>query len=102
MENTKDLGKKGEELAILFLKQKGFKILFANWQYKHKEIDIIASTNQYIVFIEVKTRKNEYFENPKEAVTRKKQKYIIEAANAFIEKYDITEEARFDIVSVIF
>ncbi|MBN2520457.1 MAG: YraN family protein, partial [Bacteroidales bacterium] len=54
-----------------------------------------------IVFVEVKTRNTNYFENPKEAVTRKKQRFIIEAANAYIEKYNIDLEARFDIVSII-
>lgn len=95
-----DIGQHGEEEAAMYLSKNGYNIIARNWRYKHKEIDIIAIRNRMLIVVEVKTRTNDYFESPKEAVTRKKQRFIIEAANAYIEKNDIMLETQFDIVSV--
>ncbi|PLX23083.1 MAG: YraN family protein [Marinilabiliales bacterium] len=95
------LGKKGEEAAKIFLIENGYKIRELNWRYKKKEIDIIAEKNNLLVVIEVKTRSNDYFESPKEAVTRKKQKLIVNAAEAYIIEKNINLEVRFDIISVM-
>lgn len=101
MRDNYSYGKKGEDIAKAYLIKKEYKILHINWRFKHQEIDIIALDKENIVFIEVKTRSSEYFENPKDAVTRKKQKFIINAANAYIEERDINLEARFDVISII-
>jgi len=101
MKNNIAFGKEGEQFAEKHLLKNGYKILHKNWRFGKKEIDIVCKKNDEIIFVEVKTRINNYFENPKEAVTRKKQKNIIEAANAYIEKYDIYLEARFDIISIV-
>ena len=101
MRNNYCYGKKGENIARIYLIRKGYKILHTNWRFKHQEIDIIALDKENIVFIEVKTRSSEYFENPKDAVTIKKQKFIINAANAYIEEREIDLEARFDVISII-
>jgi putative endonuclease len=96
-----DIGRLGEEEAVRFLKKKGYKILECNWIFRKKEVDIIASTPEYIIFIEVKTRTEGFLESPQEAVTLKKQRFIITAANFYIEKYAIDKEVRLDIVSVV-
>ncbi len=96
------LGKKGEELAKQFLIENAYKIRYLNWRFKKTEIDIVAEKNNLLVVIEVKTRTNEYFENPKEAVTLKKQRNIIDTTEAYIEKFDIDLEVRFDIISITF
>ncbi len=95
------LGKKGEEIARQYLVQQGYKVRHANWRFKKNEIDIITEKNNLLVVIEVKTRSNDYFESPKEAVTRTKQKYIITATEAYIQEFAIDMEVRFDIVSVL-
>jgi putative endonuclease len=95
------LGKRGELIAVDYLKARGFNILETNWRTKHKEIDIIALDKNEIVFIEVKTRKNNYFGDPEEAVNLKKQKLLINAAENYIISNKIDLEARFDIISVI-
>jgi putative endonuclease len=96
-----ELGKRGELIAVDYLKSRGYKILEMNWRTKHKEIDIIAIDKNEIVFIEVKTRKNDYFGDPEEAVNLKKQKLLINAAEAYIFSNKIDLDARFDIISVI-
>lgn len=97
-----ELGNTGEQLALAFLVSKGYKILETNWRFQHKEIDIIAKKDPFIVFVEVKTRRTNYFGEPFTFVNKKKQGFIIKAANEYIIQHDIDEEARFDIISVLF
>jgi putative endonuclease len=102
METTKDIGKKGEELAVEFLRDKGYKILATNWYFKHKELDIVATKDNLLIIVEVKTRASSIFENPQDSIDRKKQKFIIDAANSYIFKNGINLETRFDIIAIIF
>ena len=100
---NKSIGVKGEILAEKFLKNKGYIILEKNFRCKLGEIDIIAKDNDYICFIEVKSRTTLIFGTPKESVTKTKQNKIIRVANYFIlknhlEKYNF----RFDVVEVFF
>lgn len=94
------LGQEGEERACAFLLQKGYTLLHRNWRHLKEEIDIVMSFREEIIFVEVKTRASEDWEPAELAVTRKKQRNLISAAEAYIFKYDIQKEARFDIVSV--
>lgn len=96
-----ELGKKGEDIAARYLVGKGYKILHRNWRYLHKELDIVATQNKYLVVVEVKTRLSDYWEEPKEAVRRKKQKNIIEAADEYVTRYNINLDVRFDIISIL-
>lgn len=96
-----NLGQAGEEEAVKYLEEKGYKILMRNWKAGKHEIDIIAETNDFIVFVEVKTRSEDYLLDPSEAVTREKQRSIIFAADTFIKRYNIDKESRFDIITVI-
>jgi putative endonuclease len=95
------LGNKGEEAAVAFLAKKGYKIKALNWQAGHLELDIVAEHQNMIVFVEVKSRSGTYFEQPFQAVNKKKQKFIVKAANVYIERFNIDLEARFDIVSIV-
>jgi putative endonuclease len=101
MADSHSLGKKGENLAIEHLENKGFKILHRNWKSGRRELDIVAETNDYIVFVEVKTRMDDYRVHPRQAVTSEKQKSIIYAAESYIRKYNIEKESRFDVISII-
>jgi putative endonuclease len=99
---NKQTGFKGEDIASGFLERKGYKILFRNWLYMHKEIDIVAQFKNELVIVEVKTRAANSLISPLEAVNYKKQRMIIEAANAFIEKHNVNLETRFDIVTIVY
>lgn len=78
---NKVIGKYGEDIAKNFLIKKGFKILEMNYRYSRiAEIDIIASKNNILHFIEVKTRTQEYFGKPLEAVNESKLKQIFSCA----------------------
>ena len=65
MSKTINLGNKGEDLAAEMLAEKGYVIISANWRDKHKEIDIIAMDDDTLVFVEVKTRSENFWGNPK-------------------------------------
>lgn len=100
MAEHNELGKKGEEVALGFLKDAGYKILEVSWSFKHKEIDIIALDGDILVFVEVKTRSESYWGNPEDFVTRKKQRFLIQAAEAYIESSDYDAWSRFDVIAV--
>lgn len=102
-ESTKSIGSKGEQLAADFLSAKGYRIVQRNYFAFKVEIDLIAldeSTNQ-IVFTEVKTLQNDFFQQPYEQVNLKKQRNIIKAADTYLRRHDIDKEARFDVVSIV-
>jgi len=98
----KEFGNQGEKLALNFLSEQGYHIKATNWYYKHKEIDIIAEKGDVLSIIEVKTRSSDFNEAPDELVPRKKQRFLIEAAEAFINQYDVELETRFDVVFIFY
>ncbi|NSW45802.1 MAG: YraN family protein [Bacteroidales bacterium] len=95
------IGLKGESIASQFLIEKGYEILKTRWTYKHKEIDIIAKHGNILVVVEVKTRTNNQYSQPEEAVDIKKQHFLSEAVEAFIQEYNDFDEIRFDIIAII-
>ncbi|MCX6237858.1 MAG: YraN family protein [Bacteroidia bacterium] len=97
-----ELGIKGEEIAVIYLKKEGYKILARNWFYDHKEVDIIAQQGDEIVIVEVKTREGDYFEEPWEAVSTKKIRNLVDVADAWLNQKGIDLETRFDVISIIF
>jgi len=101
--DKKTLGKKGEQIAVNFLKTKGYFIQETNYRFGHGEIDIIAKDKNYICFIEVKTLlKKEHF-HPLYAITESKKKQLSKLALLYIKKFNLhNKNARFDVVSVIF
>lgn len=101
MAESHELGQQGEDLAVDYLRKKGYKILHRNWKSGKREIDIIAENKDFIVFVEVKTRTDDYQMHPRHAVTSEKQKSIIYAAEGYIKRYNINKESRFDIISII-
>jgi putative endonuclease len=101
MAHHNEIGKKGEKLAAEYLAGQGYKLKAINWHFKHKEIDIIAYDGDWLVIVEVKLRSTDYFGDPSEAVTKKKQKFLIEAAEAYLETIKTAPEVRFDIISIV-
>ncbi len=102
MAEHNDFGKAGEEMAVQYLRSQGYEILETNWRFGSDEVDIVAKENDIIVIAEVKTRRSDYFGEPETFVNKKKQQFLIRAANNYAEKYNIDNEFRFDIVSVLF
>ena len=96
------LGDQGENAAVHFLKQQGYRILDRQHRNTFGEIDIIAQDGQCIVFVEVKTRSSDQHGQPFEAVNHAKQQRIIRSALAWLKKKRrLNQAARFDIVSIV-
>jgi len=95
-------GRKSEEIAVEYLKDHGYEILFTNYRYKKKEIDIISKKDNFLVIVEVKTRSFWSDENPGDLVKLSKQHYLIEATEAYIMKKDIDMEVRFDVIFIVY
>lgn len=102
LNNRQRLGQKGENLAALFIRDKGYNIIVRNYRCKIGEIDIIAKDNDTLVFIEVKTRSNLAFGSPATAITAKKQRQISRTAQNYLaSKHLFNTPARFDVISII-
>lgn len=101
MAEHNELGKKGEELAVAHLEQKGYVILETNYTFQKAEIDIIAQKNNVLVIVEVKTRASDVFGLPQEFVKPSKIKLLVKAANEYVEQNNSNLEVRFDIISVL-
>jgi putative endonuclease len=102
MSKAFELGRKGEELAIEHLRSNGYEILEVNWFSHHLEIDIVAKDGNELVIVEVKARGTDSYEHPSEAVTNKKIRFLVNAAEAYIQEKDINLDTRFDVISIIF
>src|SRR5210317_1315719 len=100
MAEHNELGITGEQIAYDHLANKGFNIIEKNWYHNKDEVDIIAIKDNYLVIIEVKTRSTFFFGEPQIFVNKKKQHFMIRAANAYIFKHNIHLETRFDIISI--
>ena len=101
MATHNDLGKQGETLAMEHLIQKGHKIIARNYRYEKAEVDIISDYVGTIVFTEVKTRSTDWYGYPEGAISAKKKELLRKAMDYYLTENNITEEARFDIVSII-
>ncbi len=94
-------GQEGEKKAVKFLKKKKYRILETNFTTKAGEIDIIAEQGGVLVFVEVKSRADNEYGSPLDAVTPAKQKKLIQVANRFLARHEIRErDCRFDVVAV--
>lgn len=93
-------GRSGEALAISYLKKKGYKILEKNYRTRFGEIDVIASKEDVLVFIEVKTRNTDVFGAPEESVTVEKQERIKKASLCYLKKFKTIPSVRFDVISI--
>lgn len=101
MNNNRNNGIIGENLASNYLLEKGYFILERNFRSKVGEIDIIAQKEQVIIFIEVKARSNINYGFPYESVNYRKQQKIIRTAQNYIKFKGLTDcQFRFDIIEV--
>lgn len=99
---NKTIGAFGEELAENYLEQMGYQIIVKNFRCRIGEIDIIAKDKDYIVFMEVKTRYNDRYGHPCEAVTAHKQYKIYKTAQFYIMVNKLHNfNFRFDVIEVI-
>lgn len=98
----RQIGDKGEDIAVKYLKKHKYKIVERNFNVpKIGEIDIIAQDGEYLVFCEVRLRKNNEHGTPKETVDFFKQQRIIRATKVYLCEHNAFDlPVRFDVLSV--
>ncbi|MBI5678576.1 MAG: YraN family protein [Planctomycetes bacterium] len=97
----RDVGTRGEQLAVKFLKKSGYKILQRNYRCKLGEIDIVCYDHGAIAFVEVKTRYSDTYGPPELSVTEAKKRQILKVALHYVAEKKIEGiDSRFDVVSI--
>ena len=100
MASHNKLGETGELLAEAWLTKKGYNILHRNWRFKKYEIDIIATRNNKLHFLEIKTRNASPFGHPEDSVTKKKFRSLKRAANQFLFLHHGYPWIQYDILAI--
>ncbi|MFA6550217.1 MAG: YraN family protein [Candidatus Gracilibacteria bacterium] len=90
----------GEDIAEKYLILRGYKILCRNFRKRVGEIDLIAEFRGKIIFIEVKTRKNNIFGDPEDSISKNKIRKIFETGVAFMRENSLKNAFQIDIVSI--
>lgn len=95
------VGREGEQAAAAYLESLGYRILARNVRYRAGEIDLVATENGFLVFVEVKTRRGSRFGSPAEAVTAEKQRRLVRLAGIYLaHRGGNPPPCRFDVVAV--
>lgn len=93
-------GRWGEAAAAEYLRKKRYRIVCGNYRCRLGEIDLIAQQGAYLVFVEVKTRKDGHFAAPREFVDRRKQQRLIATAQMYLAQNETELQPRFDVIEV--
>ncbi|MEW6687307.1 MAG: YraN family protein [Candidatus Edwardsbacteria bacterium] len=102
-DTRKIFGTKGEDEAIVYLEEKGYKIIEQNYRCgRLGEIDIVAKDGDVLVFCEVKSRHSEEYGRPEEAVTIPKRKQIVRMALRYLVTKGLLGkiDTRFDVLAI--
>lgn len=100
MAEHNDLGKWGENVALAYLLDQGYRLLDRNWHQGHRDLDLIMQQDDTLVIVEVRTRRNNLFMAPEQTVDALKMLSLSKAANAYIRLHRISLNIRFDIVAI--
>ena len=93
-------GRRGEELAANYLRDKGFRIVAANWRSRFGEIDLIAEDGVYLCFVEVKLRKSAAYGSAAAFVDRRKQEKLRATAEIYLSRRPVELQPRFDVIEI--
>ena len=105
MSTTWDLGQNGEELAADYLMKQGYRILHRNWNlHKGCELDIVATKDNQLHFIEVKTRSrvSDVYGRPEQAINDAKLRNIVRAIYRYQNIYHLDMEMHIDAIGVVY
>ena len=94
------LGAWGESLAGEHLRKKHYRLLALNFSCRLGEIDLIAQNRKYVVFVEVKLRKDASFARAAEFVDPKKQERIRKTAELWLSRFPNRRQPRFDVIEI--
>lgn len=102
MKIANPIGILGEDIAVNYLKKKGYKIIERNFRKKYEEIDIIATFGSTLVFIEVKTRTSDSFGTPFEGISSFKLHHLVQLAQFYKQTHrNLPDDLRIDAIGII-
>ena len=97
----REVGALGEKIAVDYLMKQGYRVLETNFRCREGEIDIVAEKDDFLVFVEVRTRRSTSFVTPEESVTPSKIERLITLGQTYIERHqDLPLCWRIDVVAV--
>lgn len=97
----REVGILGEKIAVDYLSKQGYRVLETNFRCREGEIDIVAKKDDFLVFVEVRTRRSTSFVTPEESVTPSKIERLITLGQTYIESHqDLPPSWRIDVVAV--
>lgn len=96
-----ETGRMGEDMALEYLLQRGYKLLERNWRCRYKEVDLIMKGADGLHIVEVRTRRAPTAVEPEQTVDRWKRRNLEAAANSYLRSAEITDPVHFDIVSIV-
>ena len=91
---------RGEALAAAYLRKKHYRIVASGYRSRFGEIDLIAENRKYLVFVEVKLRKNDRFASAMEYVDYRKQNRIRTTAQVYLSENPTDLQPRFDVIEI--
>ena len=95
------LGNKGEDLAVSYLQKHGYRIIARNFKARYGELDIIATQDNVLVFVEVKTRVGHQYGTPEEAITPRKLREVVKTAQYFSMLHEeLPQSLRVDVIGI--
>ena len=95
------IGRRGEDLAVWYLANKGYKIIKRHFTCRFGEIDLIAQDQDVLVFVEVKMRLGEGYGEPEQAVTRRKMQRLKRSIFAYLSQ-NKADNFRVDVVAIVY
>ncbi|MBR1630755.1 MAG: YraN family protein [Paludibacteraceae bacterium] len=101
MAEHNQFGHEGEAYVTDYLIERGYVIRETNWHSGNKEIDIIAESNELLVFVEVKSRSSDALMSPFDAIDRKRIRRMVDAARAYIQANKLSKDVRFDAAAIL-
>lgn len=101
--NKHEIGSGYEKMAAAYLIERGYEIVEQNFSCRLGEIDLIARDGEYLVFVEVKYRRDDKMGDPAEAVDLRKQQHIRRAAEWYLHSRSVSWDmaCRFDVVAIL-
>ena len=97
-----ETGRRGEEVALAWLQERGFRLRDRNWRSGHKELDLVMESAERVHIVEVKTLTAPLLIQPFEKVDAAKQQRLVAAARHYVAVQQVRKEVQFDVVSVVF
>lgn len=95
-----ETGKQGEDMAVVWLTEQGFDLLYRNWKHSYYELDVVVSKDGVLHFIEVKTRTSDTYGHPEEGVTPKKLERLMKAGEEFLHQHPQWKRIQYNILSI--